>query len=82
MNDLARISLTNAAVRSGFATMEKAASASPQQQEILAAAWPNPDEEISKSARLSRIIATGIMIDEAEQSVAEQAEVKTEEKAA
>ncbi len=46
--------------------MEKAASASPEQNEILDTAWPNAEREpLTKLATLSRILATGLMVEEA-----------------
>lgn len=70
MNDIQRMRLVGAAVRAGCGTMEKSASASPQQQEILAAAWPKPEEGLTKLASLSRMLATGLLIEEADASIA------------
>ena len=71
MNDLQRLQLVGATVRSGFTTMEKAASASPQQQEILATGWPRPEEDLTKLASLARMLGTGMMIEEADMSIAQ-----------
>jgi len=71
MNDSTRLALVGAAVRAGFTVMQKSASASPQQNEILGAAWPQEDEGITKRAYLSRILATGLLVDEADQSLAQ-----------
>ena len=57
-------------MRSGFTVMEKSASAAPQQREILEAGWPQEGEQISKSASLARMLATGMLVEEAEQSLA------------
>ena len=70
MNDAQRLSLVGAAVRSGFAVMEKSASAAPTQSELLNAGWPSPEENISKRAALARMIGTGLMVEEAELSLA------------
>ncbi len=71
MNDLQRLQLVGATVRSGFTTMEKAASSSPQQREILEAGWPRPEEGLTKLASLARMLATGMLIEEADQSIAQ-----------
>ena len=71
MNDSQRLQLVGATVRSGFAVMQKSASAAPAQKEILEAGWPGKDEEITKRARLSRMIATGMLVEEAEMSQAQ-----------
>ena len=73
MNDLTRHSLVGAAVRSGFAVMEKSASATPEQREVMQAAWPSEDEGVTKIAQLSRIIAAGSLVEEADASVAAKA---------
>lgn len=70
MNTSQRLSLVGSTILSGFATLEKGASASPQQREILEAAWPSEDEGITKLAHLSRILATGVMVEDAEDSLA------------
>ena len=74
MNDSQRLQLVGATVRSGFAVMEKSGSAAPQQQEILRAGWPSKDEQITKSARLARMLATGMLVEEAELSLAQAAQ--------
>lgn len=71
MNDTQRLALVGAAVRSGYAVMEKSAAASDQQAEILGAGWPTEGEQITKKARLSRIIATGMIVEEGEAALAE-----------
>lgn len=58
-------------MRSGFTVMEKAASAQDAQKELLEAGWPQRDEEITKLARLARVLATGMMVEEAELSLAQ-----------
>lgn len=68
MNESQRLQLVGAAVRSGFAVMEKSASAAPAQMEILAAAWPDEEEGITKKACLARILAAGSLVEEAELS--------------
>ena len=66
MNAIARHSIVTAAVRSGFSVMEKSASATPEQAEILEAAWPKEDEGVTKLASLSRVLATGLLVEEAQ----------------
>jgi hypothetical protein len=66
-------SLVQAVVRSGFAAMEKSAFATPEQQEILQAGWPQDEEGLSKLASLSRVLATGLMVEEAEMAEAAEA---------
>lgn len=46
--------------------MAKSAAASPEQAEILAAAWPA--EETTKLASLAQVLASGLMVEEAEAS--------------
>lgn len=49
--------------------LEKSAAASPEQNEILNNAWPDAErEQLSKTAALSRILATALMVEEAEAS--------------
>jgi hypothetical protein len=69
MNSSTRLQLVGAAVRSGFSVFEKSASAAPAQLEVLQAGWPQPDEPITKLASLSRVLATGLMVEEAEASL-------------
>lgn len=69
MNDTQRLQLVGAATRSGFAVLEKSASANSAQQEVLAAGWPSADEQISGSARLARVLGTGLMVEESEESL-------------
>jgi len=64
MNASTRHSLTHAAIISGNEVMEKSASASPTQQEVLNAAWPSEDSQ-SKVASLAQILATGLLVEEA-----------------
>lgn len=71
MNDSTRLSIVGAAVRSGFAVFEKSASAGEAQREILENAWPSPDEGITKLAHLSRVLASGLLVEEAEASLVE-----------
>jgi hypothetical protein len=54
--------------------MQKSASASAPQAEILGAGWPAADEQITKKARLSRIIATGMIVEEGEAALAQAAQ--------
>lgn len=67
MNAITRHSLTRAAVTSGFNVMEKSASATPAQAEILGNSWPDGSEQ-TKTASLAKILATGLMVEEAEAS--------------
>ena len=69
MNSSQRLQLVGAALRSGFTVLEKTASAAPAQQELIEAGWPKHEEGITKLASLARIIATGLMIEEAEASL-------------
>ena len=67
MNEVTRHSLVGALLQSSFATMEKSASASPEQAEILNTAWPNEEDaqSMSKKAQLAQCLATGVMLEEA-----------------
>jgi hypothetical protein len=69
MNSPQYLQLVGATLRSGFTVLEKSANAAPAQQDILQAAWPQEDENITKLASLSRILATGLMVEEAEASL-------------
>lgn len=71
MNDSQRLQLVGATVRSGFSVAEKSASAAPKQAEVLQAGWPSEDEGISKKAALARVLATGMVVEEAEMSLRE-----------
>lgn len=66
MNAVTRHSLVKACLVSGFSVMEKQASVTPEQSEVLAHAWPAENEGLSKLATLSKVIATGVMIEEAD----------------
>jgi hypothetical protein len=68
MNAIIRHNLTKAALVAGSAVMAKSASASPEQSEILDAAWPA--EETTKLASLAQVLASGLMVEEAEASTA------------
>jgi len=68
MHPTIRHNLTKAALRSGTAVMAKQASASPEQNEILAVAWPT--EDTTKIASLAQVLASGLMVEEAEASTA------------
>ena len=68
MNAIIRHNLTKAALVAGSAVMSKSASASPEQSEILAAAWPA--EDTTKLASLAQVLASGLMVEEAEASTA------------
>jgi len=69
MNSNTRHSLVQSALFAGTAVMEKSANAAPAQLEILENAWPSEDEGITKKAQLSRVIATGILVEQAEASM-------------
>ena len=47
--------------------MDKSASASPEQAEVLNAAWPDGSEQ-TKMASLAKMLATGMLVEEAEAS--------------
>lgn len=64
------MNLVRSAFRAGIVTMEKAASASSAQQAVLGAGWPRPEEGLTKRAALSRILATGLLVEEGEASLA------------
>lgn len=68
MHPIIRHNLTRAALRSGSAVMAKQASATPEQKEILDAAWPQ--EGTTKVASLAQVLASGLMVEEAEASTA------------
>lgn len=67
MNAATRHSLVRAALHSGLSVTEKSASASPAQQEVLNAVWPD-GTETTKTAALARVIASGVMVEEAEEA--------------
>jgi len=69
MNESQRLAIVGSTVRSGFSVMQKSASASPEQQEVLAAAWPTEESGMTKLATLASVLATGAMVEEAEQSL-------------
>lgn len=63
MNAVTRSNLVKAAVHSGLTVIEKQASASPEQAQVLNEAWPSG--ETTKLAALSQALATGLMVEEA-----------------
>lgn len=65
MNAITRHSLTSATVSAGFSVMEKSASASSEQTEVLSAAWPDGSDQ-TKMASLAKILAAGMMVEEAD----------------
>ena len=67
MHPSIRHNLTKAALQAGSTVMAKQASASPEQTEILSAAWPT--EETTKVASLAQVLASGLMVEEAEASI-------------
>ena len=69
MKDYIRHAIIAGAVRSGLNVVEKSASATPEQAQVLAVAWPAEGEGITKKATLARVLATGSMVMEAEQSL-------------
>lgn len=71
MNDLLHMQLVKETVAASATTMEKAASGSPEQVEIIQAAFPSSDEGLTKLATLARVLATGLVINEAEQSLSQ-----------
>lgn len=68
MNAITRHSLTRATVTSGLNVMEKSASASPEQNEVLSAAWPDGSEQ-TKTAALAKMLASGMLVEEANTSL-------------
>jgi len=68
MNDSQKLQLVGATLRAGDAVMVKSASAAPAQTSILEAGWPREDEQLSKVARLARMLGTGYLVEEAEAS--------------
>ena len=67
MNAITRHSLTKATVTAGLSVMEKSASASQEQRDVLSAAWPDGSEQ-TKMASLAKMLATGMLVEEAEAS--------------
>ena len=67
MNAITRHSLIKATVAAGSSVMDKSASASPEQAEVLNAAWPDGSEQ-TKMASLAKMLATGMLVEEAEAS--------------
>jgi hypothetical protein len=47
--------------------MEKSAAATPEQAEVLSAAWPDGSEQ-TKTASLAKMLAAGMLVEEAEAS--------------
>lgn len=70
MNSAQRLSIVGASLRSSSVVLEKSAAAAPAQQEVIQAGWPQEGEQLTKLAALSRILATGLVIEEAEASLA------------
>jgi hypothetical protein len=66
MNATTYHSLVKATVASGSSVMEKSASASPDQNAVLSAAWPDGSQ--TKMASLACMLATGMLVEEAEAS--------------
>lgn len=66
MNAVIRHNLAKAALVAGSVVMVKQASATPEQAEILNAAWPS--EDTTKVASLAQVLASGLMVEEAEAS--------------
>jgi hypothetical protein len=67
MNAITRHSLTKATVTAGLSVMEKSAAATPEQAEVLSAAWPDGSEQ-TKTASLAKMLAAGMLVEEAEAS--------------
>ncbi len=67
MNAITRHSLVKATVTAGLSVMEKSASSTPEQGEVLSAAWPDGSEQ-TKTAALAKMLATGMLVEEAEAS--------------
>jgi hypothetical protein len=67
MSPAVRHSLVHEAVIAGRNVVEKSASATPAQREVIAAGLPDRRTvELSKRASLAHVLATGQMIEEAE----------------
>ena len=64
MNATTRHSLVKAALFSGLTVTEKSASAAPAQSAVLNEVWPDGGQ--TKIASLSRILAAGMMVEEAD----------------
>lgn len=71
MNSSTRQHLVKAVVSASHTVLAKSASADVHQREVLEAAWPHPEEGLSKRASLARVLATGLMVEEAEQALAQ-----------
>jgi hypothetical protein len=69
MDAFTRHTLVKSAMISGLEVLEKSASASPQQYEVLDQVWPDGSrEQVSNMEALSRIYAGGLMVEESEQA--------------
>lgn len=71
MNSSTRQNLVGAVLRASHTVLAKSASADANQLDVLEAAWPRPEEPITKMASLSRVLATGLMVEEAEMELAQ-----------
>lgn len=66
MTAAVRHSLVNSAVIASTNVVEKAASANPDQLEIIEAVYPSPDQPMTKLAALSRLFATARLVEDPE----------------
>lgn len=64
MTAAVRHSLVTSAVLASTTVVEKAASATPDQLEIIEAVYPNADQPMSKLAALSRLFATAALVED------------------
>ena len=69
MNANLRHSLVQSTIIAGETVLSKSASATPEQAEVINAAWPQ-GEGISKTAALAQILGCGLMVEEAQAATA------------
>ncbi len=62
MKAATRHSLTQSTVFASATAVEKAASANPDQREVIDTVFPHPEEKITKVAALARVLAVGEMV--------------------
>lgn len=69
MHAIDRHALTKAATIAGLTVTEKSAACTPAQLEVLQEVWPT-SAETSKRAALARVLASGMLVEEGEETPA------------
>jgi hypothetical protein len=66
MTAAVRHALVTSAVLASTVVVEKAASATPDQLEVIESVYPNPEQPMTKLAALSRLLATAQLVEDPE----------------